>query len=136
MFWAGLWRGREALGEALGEDPAQAGEAVVPELAAGSAALGQKVSAVVGVGVLGPTIGVMGGGGAEEIKVDAEHGFRPGCGMSFWNAMDRGIFRIRNFLETKADLTCRAGVNCRLCPCCGPLMPPRAVGALLKRGER
>ena len=94
------------------------------------------IGAVVGVGVLGTTIGVMGGGGAEEIKVDAVHGFRPGCGMSFWNAMDRGIFRIRNFLETKAELTCRAGVICRLCPCCGPLMPPRAAGALPKRGGR
>lgn len=32
---------------------------------------------VVGVGVLRASVGVMGDRGAEEIKVDAVHGFRP-----------------------------------------------------------
>ena len=79
---------------AVGDQGAEAGEAVLPALAAGSAELGQVRLAVVGVGVR------LARGGAEEVEVDAVHGLRPVCGSGFELAMKRGTIRIRKILGT------------------------------------
>ena len=78
----------------LGEDRAEAGHAILPALTAGSAQGGQMRGPVVGVRV------GLAGGGAEEVEVDAVHGFRPIAVLAFRNAMKHGILRIRIILET------------------------------------
>jgi hypothetical protein len=75
---AGLRRGWSL----VRKEATQAGEAVAPEVAECGAAQGQMIGPVMGVGVLSPTVGVI-GAGVEKIEVDAVHGFRPGLGMSF-----------------------------------------------------
>jgi hypothetical protein len=64
------------------KEAAQAGQAVAPDIAKRGAMQGQMIGPVMGVGVLSPTVGVI-GAGVEKIEVDAVHGFRPGLGMSF-----------------------------------------------------
>jgi hypothetical protein len=49
----------------------------VPDIAAGGTDPSLQFGPVMGMRVLGLTIRMMAGGSAEEIKVDAVHGFRP-----------------------------------------------------------
>lgn len=109
-------------------------EAMLPLLATSRTLHVKEFGPVVGVWVLSHTIGVMGGIGAEEVEVDAVHGFRPNLRKPCQNARKPAILIIRKILGTKVELTFCGGVIFPLCLCSARLTRPRNTAASPKPG--
>ena len=114
------------------DQPQKAGQGCPPTRAAGSLQPCQMFGPVMGVRILCPTVGMM-RNSAEEIEIGAVHGFRPETRFPAFIARIHAIIRISNFLGTKAEVTCHAGVIFPRSPRCGPSTPPRDRAASPRR---